>query len=89
MQVPQKKDVPLFQWIHTATLCLKERRMRKWDYVGILQKSKLDYLDIVAPCKHNFVLIHLLSVYGLLSLKIFTLLPSGARLIHGGGYESA
>lgn len=34
MQAPQKKGVPLFQWIHTATLCLKERRMRKWDYGG-------------------------------------------------------
>lgn len=53
------------------------------------RKSKLDHLDIVASCKHNFVLIHLLSVYGTLSLKIFTLLPPGAWLIHGGSYESA
>lgn len=53
------------------------------------RKSKVDHLDIVASCKHNFVLIHLLSVYGILSLKIFTLLPPGAGLIHDGGYESA
>lgn len=52
------------------------------------RKSKLAHLDIVASCKHNFVLIHLLSVIGILSLKIFTLSP-GARIIHGGGYKSA
>lgn len=52
------------------------------------RKSKLDHLDIVASCKQNFVLIHLLSVYGVLSLKIFTLLAPGARLIRGGRYES-
>lgn len=31
---PLKKDVPLFQGIHTATLCLREGRSRKCNYGG-------------------------------------------------------
>lgn len=57
-------------------------------WLASFRKSKLDHLDIVASCKHNCVLIHLLSVCGILSLKIFTPLTPGAGLILGGGYAS-